>query len=74
MKNEQSTEQIESGNEITDLIAFPVSFNFHYGKIYDARNREVATVKTLASSDDRRRLLGDWMCEAMNSYPKLVEE
>lgn len=65
MENEE-----EANTVITDLIEFPVSFNFHYGKIYDARNREVATVKTLATSDDRRRLIGDWMAEAMNAHRK----
>jgi hypothetical protein len=64
------SEQIETSTVITDLIEFPVYFNFNYSRIYDARNREVATVKTLGLSDDRRRFLGDWICETMNGYPK----
>lgn len=64
------TRQSKPAAEIRGLIEFPVYFNFHYGKIYDAANREVATVKTLASSDDRRRLIGDWIADAMNEASK----
>ena len=72
MKNEEKAAPIESNTVIGDLIEFPVSFNFHYGKIYDARNREVATIKTIATSDDRRRLIGDFICEAMNSEYRTI--
>jgi hypothetical protein len=56
----------KDASSITDLIEFPVFYNFHYGTIYDSRNREIATVKTLASSDETRLRIGDWIANAMN--------
>ncbi len=74
MENEPRGEQNEETTAITDLIEFPLAFDFAFGKIYDARRREVATVKTIASSDERRRILGDWMCESMNAYREAEQE
>ena len=53
-------------NEIKEAVAFPVHFNVFYGKIYDSKNREIATIKTLASSDEQRMIIGDFIADAMN--------
>ena len=47
-------------------VSFPVTFNLFYGKIYDSKNREIGAVKTLASSDETRMAIGDFIAEAMN--------
>ncbi len=49
-----------------ELIEFPVSFNVFYGKILDARNREIATIKTVVASDATRLEIGDFVADAMN--------
>ena len=47
-------------------IEFPVRFNIFYGKIYDARNREIATVRNYATNNEDRMWIGDFIADAMN--------
>ena len=53
-------------NILEELVAFPVSFNLIYGKIYDSKNREIGSVKTLASAGENKIIIGDFIAEAMN--------
>ena len=56
--------------KIEEIVNFPVWYHLPAGKIYDQKNREVATVKSIYTDDVRRLVLGDFICEAMNGASK----
>lgn len=71
MSEKQSEKTVETNGATTDkpitaYIEFPVSFNTYYGKIYDARNREVCTVKHLITPFEDRMAIGDFVADAIN--------
>ncbi len=56
----------ETAEAIESAIKFPVQFNSYWGKIYDSRNFEVATVKHFQTDEAIKRQIGDWMAEVLN--------